>query len=78
MKRIWNTMLDCMYIGCHTEGVLPSGLNVRRRAFDMYQNLKNELIYSNKEEWLQTIRAKKVQFRKIFNWISSLTLKPHA
>lgn len=70
MKRIWNTMLECMYIGCHTEGVLPGGLNVRRRAFDMYQNLKNELVYTNKEEWLQTIRAKKVQFRKIFNWIS--------
>jgi L-serine dehydratase len=32
--RIWKTMLECMYIGCHSEGILPGGLNVRRRAFD--------------------------------------------
>ena len=32
-------MLECMYIGCHTEGNLPGGLNVRRRAFDMHQGL---------------------------------------
>jgi L-serine dehydratase len=37
--RIWKTMLECMYIGCHSEGILPGGLNVRRRAFDMHQNL---------------------------------------
>ena len=40
LKRVWNTMLDCMYTGCHTEGNLPGGLNVRRRAFDMHKNLK--------------------------------------
>ena len=32
LMRIWDTMLECMYIGCHTEGTLPGGLNVRRRA----------------------------------------------
>lgn len=25
LLRVWNTMLECMYIGCHTEGVLPEG-----------------------------------------------------
>ena len=23
LMRIWDTMLECMYIGCHTQGVLP-------------------------------------------------------
>lgn len=73
-SRIWDTMLECMYLGCHTEGVLPGGLNVRRRAFDMHQNLKNELVYSNKEEWLETIRKTKVKFRKIFKWVSCFAL----
>ena len=72
--RIWETMLECMYLGCHTEGVLPGGLNVRRRAFDMHQNLKNELVYTNKEEWLETIRKTKVQFRQIFKWVSCFAL----
>ena len=73
-SRIWNTMLECMYIGCHTEGTLPGGLNVRRRAFDMHQNLKENLVYSNKEEWLETIRMTKVPFRKIFKWVSCFAL----
>lgn len=73
-SRIWDTMLECMYLGCHTEGILPGGLNVRRRAFDMHQNLKSELVYSNKEEWLETIRKTKVKFRKIFKWVSCFAL----
>jgi L-serine dehydratase len=47
LMRIWNTMLECMYIGCHSEGILPGGLNVRRRAFDMHQNLIGELPYNS-------------------------------
>ena len=39
-------MLECMYTGCHTEGNLPGGLNVRRRAYDMHQKLKGELPYT--------------------------------
>ena len=29
LLRIWHTMIECAYIGCHTEGTLPGGLNVR-------------------------------------------------
>ena len=47
LMRIWNTMLECIYIGCHTEGTLPGGLNVRRRAFDIHQNhLKSQLKFN--------------------------------
>ncbi|MBT8260168.1 MAG: L-serine ammonia-lyase [Flavobacteriaceae bacterium] len=74
LSRIWNTMLECMYIGCHSEGILPGGLKVRRRAFDMHQNLKDELVYTKKEEWLETIRRTKVPFRKIFKWVSTFAL----
>ena len=67
-------MLECMYLGCHTEGILPGGLKVRRRAYDMHQNLKSELVYTNKEEWLETIRKTKVNFRQIFKWVSCFAL----
>ena len=36
LKQIWDVMLDSMYTGCHTEGTLPGGLNVRRRAYDRH------------------------------------------
>ena len=74
LQHIWNTMLECMYIGCHTEGVLPGGLNVRRRAFDMHQKLKGPLPYSSPQEWLQVIRETEVKFRAILKWVSCFAL----
>ncbi len=74
LQRIWNTMLECMYIGCHTEGNLPGGLNVRRRAFDIHQTLKGDLPYSNPQEWLETIRKTEVKFRQILKWVSCFAL----
>ncbi len=74
LLRIWNTMIECIYIGCHTSGTLPGGLNVRRRAFDMHEKLKGDLPYSNPQEWLQTIRKTKVYFRQILKWVSCFAL----
>lgn len=74
LKRIWETMLECMYTGCHTEGTLPGGLNVRRRAFDMHLKLKGNLSYDAPEAWLQTIRKTEVKFRQILKWVSCFAL----
>jgi len=74
LMRVWNTMLECMYIGCHSEGILPGGLNVRRRAFDMHQNLIGLANYSNPQEWLETIRKTEVKFRQILKWVSCFAL----
>ena len=73
-SRIWNTMLECMYSGCHTEGNLPGGLNVRRRAFDIHQKLIGDLPYENPKEWLETIRKTEVKFRQILKWVSCFAL----
>lgn len=74
LLRIWNTMLECMYIGCHTEGTLPGGLQVRRRAYDSYQKLKGTLPYNTPREWLETIRDTEVKFRQILKWVSCFAL----
>ncbi len=74
LKRIWDTMLECMYIGCHTEGNLPGGLNVRRRAYDMHHSLKGESPYSNPVEWIYAIRNTEVKFRQILKWVSCFAL----
>lgn len=74
LMRVWNTMLECMYIGCHSEGVLPGGLNVRRRAFDMHKELIGEAQYNSPQEWLQTIRKTEVKFRQILKWVSCFAL----
>ncbi|WP_298367701.1 L-serine ammonia-lyase [uncultured Lutibacter sp.] len=74
INRIWKTMLDCMYTGCHTEGILPGGLNVKRRAFDMHKKLIGGLPYSNPEEWIESIRSTGVIFRQILKWVSCFAL----
>ena len=74
LLRIWDTMLECIYIGCHSEGILPGGLNVRRRAYDMHKNLIGTIPYSNEREWLESIRGTEVKFRQILKWVSCFAL----
>jgi L-serine dehydratase len=74
LMRIWDTMLECMYIGCHSEGILPGGLNVRRRAFDMHQGLIGLSNYDSPQEWLECIRKTEVKFRQILKWVSCFAL----
>ncbi|MDO9274786.1 MAG: serine dehydratase beta chain, partial [Lutibacter sp.] len=74
INRIWDTMLECMYIGCHTPGTLPGGLNVRRRAFDIHEKLHVDFVYNSPAEWLQSIRKTEVKFREILKWVSCLAL----
>tara|TARA_B110000046_G_scaffold180852_1_gene212088 strand:- start:1416 stop:2840 length:1425 start_codon:yes stop_codon:yes gene_type:complete len=74
LTRIWETMLECMYIGCHTEGKLPGGLNVKRRAFSSHQKLIKDTIYANPKEWITAIRSTEVKFREILKWVSCFAL----
>ncbi len=74
LHRIWNTMLECMYIGCHTQGTLPGGLNVKRRAFETHQKLIKDAEYTNEQEWITAIRSTEVKFREILKWVSCLAL----
>lgn len=74
LKRIWDTMLECMYVGCHTSGTLPGGLAVRRRAYDSHISLIGEATYSNPEEWITAIRSTEVKFRQILKWVSCFAL----
>jgi len=74
LSRIWDTMLECMYIGCHTEGRLPGGLNVKRRAFSTHQTLIGEAHYNNPQEWISEIRNTEVKFRQILKWVSCFAM----
>lgn len=75
LNRIWDTMLECVYIGCHTEGTLPGGLNVKRRAYEMHKNLlRSDIGYTTPREWLHVIRKSEVKFRQILKWVSCFAL----
>lgn len=74
LKEIWNTMKNCIYQGCHTEGILPGGLEVKRRAFDLNKRFLNDAKYSNVEEWITCISEQKHDFVSINKWISCFAL----
>jgi L-serine dehydratase len=39
--HLWQVMQECVLNGCRTSGVLPGGLNVKRRAADLYSKLSS-------------------------------------
>ena len=43
LLHIWSVMQGCVNRGCHTEGILPGGLKIKRRAARLYQQLSNEV-----------------------------------
>lgn len=75
LLRIWETMLDCVYRGCHTEGQLPGGLNVMRRAASIHRKLLGaEAEYSNRSEWIEQIKERSYSFPRVVKWVSCFAL----
>ena len=72
--NIWRVMKECMYRGCHTQGYLPGGLNVKRRAYDVNKKLLEGKIYTGYEEWLQQILSGGHRFNYILDWVSCFAL----
>ncbi len=72
--RIWHTMRDCIYRGCHAKGELPGGLHVRRRAFDLNKRLAAGKSYDNQEEWLAIMKEGGNNFQYILDWVSCFAL----
>ncbi len=42
IQRVWEVMNDCIERGLATDGILPGGLNLRRRAHAIHQQLLDE------------------------------------
>jgi L-serine dehydratase len=76
LMTIWDTMRQSIWRGVHTEGVLPGGLNVQRRAAQINKRLlKNDSkSYENYEAWLTYMGENKGSFNDILNWISCFAL----
>lgn len=72
--KIWETMKECMYRGCHSKGELPGGLHVRRRAFDLNKKLINNRPYSDYLTWTDAMRKGGNHFQYILDWVSCFAL----
>jgi L-serine dehydratase len=52
MDKIWQSMQTCIERGLEAEGTLPGGLNIARRAKQLYQGIKNNPEKANINDWL--------------------------
>lgn len=71
---IWKVMSECIYRGCHTEGILPGGLNVKRRAAELNKKLLAGKKYNDYKSWIATIRAGGNSFKYTLDWVSCFAL----
>ncbi|HET7114961.1 MAG TPA: L-serine ammonia-lyase [Hanamia sp.] len=74
LLHIWETMHQSMYLGCHTEGILPGGLNVKRRAAHLNKKLLAGKEYSDFDSWTAAIKEGGKDFNYILDWVSCFAL----
>ncbi len=74
IDKIVETILDSLYEGCRTGGILPGGLNVVRRAKKISENLLQGKSYDNRDEWLSAINEFPKSFNCVNKWISCFAL----
>ncbi len=72
--KIWNAMKECTFRGCHAQGELPGGLQVRRRAFDLNKRLTGGQSYQDHEGWISAIRKGGNGFTYTLDWVSCFAL----
>jgi L-serine dehydratase len=74
IKRIWQTMSDCIFNGVKNNGILPGGLHVRRRAADLNKKLLGDASFQNRSEWLKAVNKNGHDFTSTLNWVSCFAL----
>ena len=52
LEDIWRAMKACIETGLAAEGTLPGGLNIHRRARDLYEGIRNKPEAATLNDWL--------------------------
>lgn len=74
LMNIWSVMKNCIYAGCHTEGILPGGLDVSRRAAPLNRKLLGNKPYRDVDDWIRQISRGGHTFQEILKWVSCFAL----
>ncbi|MBO6574320.1 MAG: L-serine ammonia-lyase [Rhodothermales bacterium] len=74
IATIWDVMRECIYRGCHTEGTLPGGLDVTRRAAALHGKLLPDATYGDSHEWIRVLKGLSPKFSQVLKWVSCFAL----
>lgn len=71
---IWHEMKECIFRGVYKNGILPGGLNVKRRAAEINNHLLQGRKFQNVDDWIQAIKESEPSFTRITKWVSCFAL----
>jgi L-serine dehydratase len=71
---IWQEIKACAFRGAYTDGILPGGLNVKRRAPAINRQLLGNQTFENPDSWIAAIRQTGVDFGNVNRWITCFAL----
>lgn len=74
VMEIWRVMKECMYRGVHTDGYLPGGLQVKRRAAALNKKLTVGRPYDGYTEWTKALSGGGHHFQYILDCVSCFAL----
>ena len=74
LLNIWNVMKQSIFLGCHTQGILPGGLNVKRRAALLNKKLLIDNQYTDFDSWMEVIKQGGNDFKYTLDWVSCFAL----
>lgn len=72
--QIWEEIKDCIWRGTHKTGILPGGLQVKRRAAEINSKLISGRVFDDKESWIAAIKNESHDFTIVNKWISCFAL----
>ncbi len=78
LDSVWTAMLASIDSGCHHEGFLPGGLQVRRRASDLFRSLRegrDDLDdVHDIASWTSAIKNQACSFDEVLKWVCCFAL----
>ncbi len=74
LKQLRDTMIESIFRGCSTSGVLPGGLNVQRRAPQTTSQLLGKPCPGELEDWIAEIKQQSSDFHRVLDWVSTFAL----
>ncbi|WP_459557246.1 serine dehydratase alpha family protein [Lacunimicrobium album] len=74
LGAIRDAMVHCIHRGCQHEGILPGGLNVKRRAALTAQKLLGQPVPEDIDTFFELVRAQSHDFQRVLDWVSCFAL----
>lgn len=71
---LWNEMKECIFRGLNADGMLPGGLNVKRRAKELCDKLSGGKKFSDSQEFILYLKSSDKNFSQVNKWVSAFAL----